>query len=230
MSYSYQAPLTYGPQTNNLSYYDTSYQKPSIAPLVTGCTILGGGIGATTGAITSNKKNKPFGKNGEVTDSFAKSTYENFVEKTANSGKESYKGGLNILEKIDSVKSADELKTLFDNNKEATSDICTELKQTPDEFIQNIKKENLEANKKVIKEKINAGNKTRYQNMKNQIEACWNKDQKKFIKVDSVKDDVFNAIEKSKGGIKWGTVAKYGAIGAVVAGVLSFIAGKFMTK
>ena len=66
--------------------------------------------------------------------------------------------------------------------------------------------------------------------MKNQIEACWNKDQKKFIKVDSVKDDVFNAIEKSKGGIKWGTVAKYGAIGAVVAGVLGFIAGKFMTK
>ena len=100
MSYSYQAPLTYGPQTNNLSYYDSSYQKPSIAPLVTGCTILGGGIGATTGAIMSNKKDKPFGKNGEVTDSFAKSTYENFVEKTANSGKESYKGGLNILEKI----------------------------------------------------------------------------------------------------------------------------------
>ncbi len=227
MTYSYPSgPLTYGPQQNGVYYENMTYQKPSAIPAAIGGAVIGGGVGAFLG----NKKNPYITNTGEVVDSFAKSAYERYVNKAADAGKEAYEGGLNILKKIDSVKSPEELKGLFDANKEAAKDVCTELKQTPEEFLNKVSQDNLSANKKVIKEKINAGNKTRYQDMKNQIQICWDKDKKKFVKNDAVKDDVFKAIKKSTSGIKGKIIAKYAAIGAAVAGVVGFIAGKIFIK
>ena len=66
--------------------------------------------------------------------------------------------------------------------------------------------------------------------MKNQIQACWDKDKKKFVKSDSVKEDAFKAIKKSTNGIKGKIMAKYAAIGAVIAGIVGFILGKIFIK
>ena len=225
MTYSYQGPLTYGTQANGTYYDEAQYKKPSAVP----ATIAGVVIGGTTGAVIGSRKNPYIEKNGEVIDSFAKSTYEKYISNTGN-GKEAYEGGLNILKKIDKVKSAEELGALFSENSEAANYICAELKQTPEEFISNINDKNLSANKKVIKEKITIGNNTRYRDMKNQIQACWDGTKKEFVKKDSVTDDVFKAIKKSTGGIKSKMIAKYAAIGAAIAGAIGFIGAKLFIK
>lgn len=227
MTYSYQSgPLTYGPQQNGAYYDGVTYQKPSAMPVAIGGAVVGGGIGAYLG----NKKNPYITKNGEIADTFAKNAYEKYINGTTGAGKEAYNGSLEILKKIDNIKTTDELKNLLNANKEAANDICAELKQTPDEFLSKVSQDNLNANKKVIKEKINAGNNTRFQDMKNQIQACWDKDKKKFVKNDNVKDDVFKAIKKSTSGVKNKIIAKYAAIGAAIAGVTGFIIGKIIIK
>ena len=227
MTYSYQpGPLTYGPPANNGYYENTAYQKPSALPIAIGGAVVGAG----TGAFLGNRKNPYITSTGEVVDTFAKTAYEKYINKAKDAGKEAYEGGLNILKKIDSVKSTEELKGLFDANKEAAKDVCTELKQTPEEFLNKVTQDNLSANKKVIKEKINAGNNTRYQDMKNQIQICWDKDKKKFVKNDAVKDDVYKAIKKSTNGVKGKIIGKYAAIGAGIAGIIGFIAGKLFLK
>ncbi len=227
MTYAYQSgPLTYGPQQNAVYYDNMTYQKPSAIPAAIGGAV----VGATAGAVLGNKKNPYITKNGEVVDTFAKSAYEKYISKAKDAGKEAYEGGLNILKKIDSVKSTEELKGLFDANKEAAKDICTELKQTPEEFLSKVSQDNLSDNKKIIKEKINAGNNTRYRDMKNQIQICWDKDKKKFVKNDAVKDDVYKAIKKSTNGVKNKIIAKYVAIGAGIAAIVGFIAGKLFIK
>lgn len=224
MTYSYSAPLTYGPQPNDLYYESQNYQKPSAAP----AAVLGTLAGAGVGAIVGGRKNPFMAKNGEVLDSFAKSAYEKYVNTAKDAGKEAYEGGLNILKKIDVVKTPDELKKLLNENKEAAKEICTELKQTPEEFLGRVTEDNLDKNKKALKERIESANNNRYRDMKNQIEACWNKDKKKFVEVDSVKKEVFKAIEKSTGKNK--IIGKYAAIGAAIGGVISFIAAKIFLK
>ena len=226
MTYSYSEPLIYGQQPNNMYYDNMSNNKSYAAPAAITGGILGGGIGAIAGCC---KKTKPY-KNGEVTDTFTKSVYEKYIETAADTGKEAYKGGLNILNNIDNVKNVEELKNLFSENSQAAEEICTEMKQTPEEFLNHITDKNLSKNKKIIKEKINAGNNTRYRNMKNKIEACWDKDKKQFVKNEHVTEDIFNTIKKTAGKINGKTVAKFAAIGAVVTGTLSFIAAKLFIK
>ena len=226
MTYSYSSPLTYGPQPNGVYYDQMSYQKPSAMPATIGGAVIGAGVGAYIGY----KKNPYLTKSGEVIDSFAKTAYEKYVNTVADAGKEAYEGGINILKKIDSTKTPEELKALFDANKEAAKEICTELKQTPEEFLNRVTQDNLSTNKKTIKEKLNAGNQTRYQDMKNQIQACWDKDKKKFVKNDAVKDDVFKCIKKSTNGVKGKIIGKYAAIGAAIAGVTGFILSKLFIR
>lgn len=224
MTYSYSSPLTYGPQQNGVYYDGMTYQKPSAVPFAVGGTVIGSGVGA----IIGSKKKPNIAKNGEVTDTFAKSVYEKYVDKVADAGKESYNGGKEILKKIDGINSPEELKALFDANKEAATDMCTELKQTPDEFLNNVSKDNLKANKKTIKEKIVAGNNTRYQDMKNQIQACWDKDKKKFVKNENVNEEVLKILKKSTSSVK--NILKGAAIGGAIAGVTGFVLGKLFIK
>ena len=226
MTYSYSTPLTYGPQQEAVYYEGTTHQKASSLPATIGTAVIGGGIGSYIGY----KKAPKMMKNGEITDSFVKTTFENYINKSTDSGKEAYKEGLNILNKIDSVKNPEELKKIMDANKEAAKEICAEMKQTPEEFLSNISKDNLKENTKFIKEKITAGNNARYQNFKNQIQACWDKEKKTFVKKETVKEEVYNVIKNSNNKIKGKIIAKYAAIGAGIAGLMGFVASKFINK
>lgn len=230
MTYSYSNQLNYGPQQVPLQYEGMTYQKPSLVPMTLGGAAIGGIAGAGYGAYKNNNINNFISKEGEVTDTFAKTTFEKYINHSAKEGKEAYNGGLNILNKIDSIKNPEELKQLFDANKEAADDICKELKQKPEDFIKNITNKNLEANKKVIKEKINATNNTRYQNIKNQIQACWNSEKNKFVKNNSVPDEIFNIIKKTSSGTNWKILGKCAAIGSAIAAVATYISGKLLIK
>lgn len=228
MTYSYSSPVSYGPQANG-TYYEAaplSNKSSSAKPATIGGLALGGVTGAIIGATKKNYVNK----DGSFSDSFVKSTFENYINNSADSSKKAYTEGLEILKKIDSVKTPEELKALFDANPEAAGEIFNELKQTPDDFLNKIRKRSLNSNKKTIKSKINAGNNTRYQDIKNQIELCWDTNKKKFVKDENVEEAVFNAINKSKGKIQWRTIGKFAALGAVAAGLTGFVFAKIFNK
>jgi hypothetical protein len=212
--------------------YDNQYQtqqfparKPSSAPYA----LAGLAIGGAGGAFLGFKKNPLVDKSGLVRDSFAHDVYAKYLTKNPNAGKEAYNQGLNIIKKIDSVKSADKLKSLLTSNSEAVKEMCAELEDMPEEFIQRITDDDLASNKKVIKERLVAGNKNRAQNIKNQIQACWNNQTKKFEQAESVKDEVFKSIKKVSNAAKSKVVTKYAAIGAVVTGCVAYLTHKVLT-
>ncbi len=225
MTYSYSSPLTYGQQDPTM-YDGMTYKKPSSIPYAAGGLVLG----AAAGGFAGSKINPFVSKDGKASDTFAKSVHDKVIETAADAEKNSYKQGQEILKQIDKISTPEELKNLADTNKEAMKNVCTELGQTPEEFLQNVTEENLSANKKTIKEKINAGNNTRYQDIKNKIQACWNKESKKFEKADSVKQEVFDAIKDSTKGVKGKLIAKYAAIAGAATGAAAFVAHKIFTN
>lgn len=224
MTYPYSNTLNYPQQTG--VYYNDQHYKKSSAPIATVGAVVGGGIGAYMGI----KKNPFISTKGEASDTFARTVYDRYINKATDAGKEGYKEGLNILKKIDKIKTPEELQSLLDTNKEATQGLFTELKQTPEEFMSKVTSENLTNSKKIIKEKIDANNKVRYGEMKNQIQMCWDKENKKFIKNDKIKDEVFDAIKKSTTKTKIKTVAKYTAIGAITTALLGIVAKILLTN
>jgi hypothetical protein len=212
--------------------YDNQYQmqqfptrKPSSAPYA----LAGVALGGAGGAFLGFKKNPLVDKSGHVRDSFAHDVYTKYLTKNPNAGKEAYEQGLNILKKIDSTKSADKLKALLTSNSEAVKEMCTELEDLPEEYIQRITDDNLASNKKVIKERLVAGNKNRVQSIKNQIQACWNNQTKKFEQAGSVKEEVFKSIKKVSNAAKGKVITKYAAIGAAVTGCVAYLAHKVLT-
>lgn len=226
MSYSYSSPLTYGPSNLPVAYEDTAMRKPSSAPYAAGGFVLG----AAGGAYAGSRKNPYISKNGEVSDSFAIKVYEKYLNKASDAGKEAYEQGLEILKKLDKTSTPEELKTLLNANEEAVKEICTELKQSPDSFVENITKENLSANKKTIKERLTAANKNRYQNMKNQIQSCWDKKPRKFKKPDNIKQEVFDTIKNASKGGKAKIIAKYSLIAGAITGAVAYAAHKIFSQ
>ena len=225
MSYSYQQPMNYNQVTEN-PYYNTQVKKDYGKTIGLGCGIAGAGVGTYFGF----KKDSFIGKDGTISDDIVKNIYEKHVNKSTDGTKEIYNGGKNIINKIDGIKKSDDLKKLFNTNKEAATNICSDLKQTSEEFLSSVTDNNLEANKKVIKEKIKASNNLRYQDMRNKIQACWDSEKKKLVKADSVSDDVYKTIKNTTGGIKAGTVAKYALVSAAIAGTIGYFIGKLISK
>jgi len=201
-------------------------QKPSSVPTAILGTLVGGGVGAYLG----NKTNPYLSKDGSIPDSFARKAYENFVNKNDDSVKKIYNQSQEILKKIDSIKSPEELKSLFNSNSEAVTKMCEELKHTPDEFINGVTQDNLAANKKTIKERLNAINDNQYQSMKNWIQASWDKTANKFKKVDTVKQEVFDSIKDATKGMKTKAIIKYTAIAAAIGGTLAYVAHKLFSN
>ncbi len=226
MTYSYPSgPLTYGYEQPAM-YDGMTKKQPSSIPYGAGGLVLG----AAAGGFAGSKINPFVSKDGKATDSFTRKVFNNAIEKAPDAEKNAYKQGLELLKGIDKVSNPAELKTLADTNKEAMNKVCAELGHTPEEFLQNVTKENLSANKDAIKAKIKAGNDTRYQDMKNKIQACWNKEGKKFEKADSVSQEVFDSIKDSMKGVKGKMIAKYAAIAGVITGVGAFAAHKIFAN
>ena len=227
MAYSYSTPLTYGPN-NPVAYEGMEYkaQKPSSIPTA----IVGTLVGAGAGAYLGNKTNPYLSKDGSVPDSFAKKAYETFVDKNDDSAKKIYNQSKEILKKIDGIKSPEDLKALFNNNAEAVDKMCEELKHTKDEFINGVTQDNLSANKKTIKERLNAINDNQIQSMKNWIQASWDKTENKFKKVDTVKQEVFDSIQDATKGMKTKAIIKYTAIAGLIGGTVSYVAHKLFAN
>lgn len=231
MSYSYSTPIAYGTQAP-LSYdgvqneQQVIYRKPSAAPaVVAGCAIglIGGSI------IGANKKN-PYMKNGVPTDTFTKNSYDKYMKKAPEDEKAAYEQCKEVIKKINKVKNTDELKTLLSNNSEASKEVSTALNMTTDEFLNNVTDANLSSNKATIKQKLEAANQTRFQNMKNEISRCWDSEKKKFTKPDDMSEDMFKAIKKTSAKVRSKFVAKYALIATAIGGAVGFVANKIVAR
>lgn len=230
MTYSNQ--LSYGPQQQPLQYNQTgmNYKKPSATSIAVGGALLGGIAGGGYGIRKGYSLDSYISKNGKVVDSFAVDIFEKHINASTNDLKESYNEGLNILNKIKSIKKPEELKQLLEANPKAANNLCKDLNQSLEDYIVNITVDNLEANKKSIKDKITSGNNAHYQNMKNQIQACWDKNKKKFVKNENVPNDLFDIIEKTTNKFNWKKMGKFAAIGTAITGIVTFIAAKLLIK
>ena len=216
MTYSYSV-------TNPTGYQDVSKVKQkSSLPAAVGGLVAGGAIGAFIGF----KKNSITDKTG-IKDSFAKKVEERLLNEAGETAKNIHNQGTNIIKKIDKIKSPEDLKILFEANKDAVKDMCSQLKQTPEEFLQTITSDNLKQNKETIKNWFIAEHNNKFQAIKNKIQFCWNKDTKKFTQSKAIKDNVYDAIIKTQKSIKKITVIKYGAIAAAIGTITGFLVSKF---
>ena len=226
MSYPYSAgPMNYANPNMQVPYEEMAENKSCSLPY----GITGAVIGAAGGGLIASRINPYVSIKGEVQDSFAKRAYEKYITKGKGTDKKLYEQTKDILEKIGSVHKPEDLKALFDENQDIMKIVCNELKQTPDEFCNNITQSNLSANKKIISERLKNGNKFRFQNMKNVILSCWDSKKREFSKPDSISRDMYDAIKDATDGAKTKVIAKYAAIGAAITGAIAFIAHKAIT-
>lgn len=239
MSYSYSTSAPYSQPVSNIP---ASQQGVQYQPVTTveemqipqqrqGASSLGVGIttgivGAATGAIISLRKNPLINKAGEVSSEYAVKTYEKILEKSKDAEKVVYEQTQELLKKIEGVKSADELKTLLKQYPEAVDSLSKDLKKTPEKFIKHVNRWNLGRNKKVIRQRLEAANNLRYQDVKNQIQACWDSNAKKFVKGEGVSDTVYEAIKN----VKNSTKAKAAGKKALVVGGISAVCGFVLHK
>ena len=215
MTYSYSV-------VNPAGYQDLSQtRKKSSLPYLAGGFIAGGAIGAYSGY----KKNSITDKNG-IKDSFAKKVQENIVNAKGETEKKIYAQSQEIVKKINKIKTAEDLKKFFESNKDAINDMCKKLNQTPQEFLQTITNDNLKANKTTIKNWFEAELNNKLQSTKNKIQFCWDKESKKFVKSEAIKDDFFKAIINTRKKIRTVSVLKYTAIAGAIGAAGGYILNK----
>lgn len=226
MSYSYPSyPVQYA--VPEPAVYKESYgvvnRQSSLPAGVAGAT-----LGLIGGSIAGIAKRAPYMKDGVPTDTFTKTVHDRYIKKLSETDLKGYKQNQEILKKIDKIKTPEELKTLLNNNPEASKEALSGLNNTTEEYLNQITKRNLKKNKAVIKNNLKSANETRYQKIGNEIENAWNADKKKFVKPDSMDEKLFKAIKKSTRRTKAKFVAKYALITAAISGCIAFAIDKLI--
>lgn len=211
MTVSYPAPLTY-----NTAGYQQPVPKKKTA---TGGTIAGATLGAITGGVIAGKSNPYISKSGEVLEDFAQRAYQNFVDAGTDVFKAAHNQAKNIINKIKTIKTTDELKTLLTDNYKGLENYLQSKASTLDKYLENITEGNLKQNKEKIKKWLEVDLDGKLQDMKNWITACYDSKKKDFAKATTVAQDAFDAIEKAatsgNGARILKTAGVVGAVGAI---------------
>ena len=216
MTYSYQYPVT---NTMQNTYYDNTNsltnQRTSAIPL----TLTGAAIGTTGGAVVGCfKKEKITNNKGILKDEFVKRVHKKILEH--NNELDNFNEKNEFLIKLKKIKNVDDLKNLV--NEYSNIELKTK--------IANINNNNLKKTIETITQEIDASNNAKHTNIKNDIYTCWDNKEKKFIKPDTVEEDIFNIIKKSRKTISLKNIGKFALIGAAITGGISYIAGKLLIK
>ncbi len=215
MTYSYSV-------VNPAGYHDVSKVKQKSPLPAAACGLVAGGA---IGAFAGYKKNSVIDKHG-IKDSFVKKVEEKLIGETGENAKNIYNQRQNIIKTIDKVKSPEDLRALFNANKDAAKDMCGRFKQTPEEYLKTVTTDNIKQTREYVKNWFVAEHNNRFQAVKNQIQFCWDKETKKLIKSNSVKENVYDAIIKTQKSLRKTSVIKFGVIAAAVGAALGFITGK----
>ncbi|MCQ2739658.1 MAG: hypothetical protein MJ237_05460 [bacterium] len=217
------------PQAVMPATYDYSYYPQQKTPSAAGLVIGGAAVAAPVGGVIGFLKNPVINDN-EVNSDFAVRTYEKYLNNIGGDEKKIYDQFKIMQNSIDKVKSPEELKNLFEKNPEGTTAFLEFKGMTLDEYMSNITDKNLKSNKKTIKNSLKTSNDNLIQIAKNDIEACWDTQNKKFVKADNVSEDFFKALSKTKNSAKWHLAGKQAAIAGGIGGALGLIAFLISSK
>ena len=179
-------------------------------------------LGALGGGLVGYFKNRyPVGKDGNVSDSFAKEVFEKNLKKNRPESSQKYFKQLqNILKKIDKVSTPEEFKTLLNENKGIIEEQCKGI--SSDTLLNAVNSTNLKDSKKSLKEALEGIMNFEITKTKNAIKLGWNSESKKFVKTSEFKDSkLFKIIKNTKNSGQWKKALKYGGITAGILGALT---------
>lgn len=199
--------------------YPQNYpQSKSNGPSVLGMATLGAIGGGSVGYF---KNRFPVGKDGSVSDTFAKEVFEKNLKKNASKETKAYFTQLKtVLNKIDKIKSPEEFKKLLTSNKKIIEDQCKGI--STETLLDAVNSTNLKSSKESLKKSLEAIMNFEILKTQNAIKLGWNSEKKKFIKTSEFKDGkLFDIIKGTKNNIQWKKALKYGGITAGVMGALT---------
>lgn len=199
--------------------YPQNYpQSKSNGPSVLGMATLGAIGGGSVGYF---KNRFPVGKDGSVSDTFAKEVFEKNLKKNASKETKAYFTQLKtVLDKIDKIKSPEEFKKLLTSNKKIIEDQCKGI--SAETLLDAVNSTNLKSSKESLKKSLEAIMNFEILKTQNAIKLGWNSEKKKFIKTSEFKDGkLFDIIKGTKNNIQWKKALKYGGITAGVMGALT---------
>lgn len=217
MSYSYSSPVSYGP-----AYPQVQTQENSNG--INGSTVaLGAGVavGGIGGSIVGSRINPYVNKSGVVKDNFAQRVVKRYFENAEEGVKKFYQQSQEVLKKIGKVSNVEELRNLAREYGEAFKNTIN---------LDHVNEKNLNDNIKTLRETITQKLNAKGQEIKNQVQACWNGEKKAFEKASTVTDDVYKAVEKSASGMRFKNMLKFGGLGAIALGATGFILHKVLSN
>ena len=208
--------------------YPQTYPQPPVSngPSVL-CMATVGAVGG--GAIGYFKNRHPVGKDGAVSDTFAKEVFENNLKKNGSADAKKYFSELqNVLKKIDKINTPEGFKKLIADNKTLIEEQCRGI--SAETFTDAVNSTNLKDSKKALKETLQAIMNFEQAKTKNAIKLAWNSETKKFVQTPEFRDNkLFEVIKGAKNKIQWKKALKYGGITAGVMGALT-IGYKMLTS
>lgn len=187
-----------------------------------GGVLTGAAVGFTGGALVTAgvdyfKNRKPVNGSGEVSEAFAKRVLDRIISKDyVAKGKEFFNQKLDVLRKIDASKTPEKFRQLMQKNKTFCSTLCDGI--SLDTMCRTVTKENIKGKISAIKERVQASLSTEMQNIKDAVDLCWDRENKKFVQPKEIDDKLFKIIKNTKNSINWKKVCKYGGITAGVFG------------
>ncbi len=211
--------------------YSQAYPQTYRQPVSNGPSVLSmAAFGAVGGGAAGYLKNRfPVGKDGAVSDTFAKEVFENNLKKNSSADANKYFSELqNVLKKIDKISTPEGFKKLITDNKNLIEDQCRGI--SAESFADAVNSTNLKDSKKALKETLQAIMNFERAKTKNAIKLAWNSEAKKFVQTPEFRDNkLFEVIKGTKNSMQWKKALKYGGISAGVMGALT-IAYKMLTS
>lgn len=185
-------------------------------------------LGALTGGGAGYYINRFPVKNGEVSDTFAKNVFDNHINNNMSSeGKKFFEQIKTIIKKIDNVKTPEEFKNLMKENK-----LIGEMNFNGipmETVLSTVSAENLKNKKNALKKNLESLIEYNISNIKDAVKACWDGQNKKFVKPEGLDSKIFDVIKQTKSNNQWKKALKYGGITAGIMGALT-IGYKMMTQ
>ena len=188
-----------------------------------GAAVIGGGAAAAAGWYS-----RPFLKDGAPTDSFLKKTESKLLEKAGDDDfVKDYKNMKKSQEAFDNIKDMDGLKQFLKNDeyvqgilKEVGADVNEGLKEIEADGFEKSMKEFRENLVKPVSESIDEFKGL----VKSTVSKAWDKDAKKFVyNKNDITKEAFEAITDTAKSIQGKYAAIYGAIGAGVLGLGTYL-------
>ena len=198
---------SYAMNAGNMYSQGGGYQpvRKNSGPSVFGMMTLGALGGGTAGYF---RNRYPVGKDGVVSDSFAREVFDkNLNKNTSSDVKKYFKQLKEVLKKIDKVKTPEEFRKLINANKYIIDEQCKGI--SSETLLDAVNTTNIKTSKEALKKSLEGIMDFELLKTKNAVKLGWNSESKKFIKSSEFKDaKLFDIIKNTNEGKE--TVVKLG--------------------